>query len=307
MVNRPFVSMYIAASLGLALLSAPVRAQSTQALPPPPPASQVPAPAPSPAGATVIGEDYRIEIAGALWATMPSTVMYSDTETTAATTSTTGVTVAGTTLVGTNIDFKQTLGLTNQRFAEGHLVARFAPRHKIHVEFIPLYFNQSALLTANLNFNGQSFLAGQTVNSSLHWSAWRAGYEYDVLSTDRGYIGGIVGADDLMVNGTLDNGTKSGTAGVRIPMPGLGVIGRYYVAPRMSITGEFTGYDLPGGATSTHGHVIAVDGYATLNVVKYIGIQGGYRSFDATHVYGSPVNTGTFTIRGPYVGGAVRF
>jgi hypothetical protein len=128
-----------------------------------------------------------------------------------------------------------------------------------------------------------------------------------VLSGDRGYIGGIVGANDLIVNGTLDNGTKSGTAGVRIPMPGLGVIGRYYVAPRVSITGEFTGYDLPGGATSTHGHVIATGGYATLNVLKYIGIQGGYRSFDATHVFGSPLNTGTFTIRGPYIGGAVRF
>ena len=82
--------------------------------------------------------------------------------------------MAGTTVAGTNIDFKQTLGLKNQRFAAFHLVARLAPKHKIHVEFIPLYYHQSAVLTTNLNFNGQSFLAGQTVNSSLNWSAWRA-------------------------------------------------------------------------------------------------------------------------------------
>jgi hypothetical protein len=303
MMNRPFVGMYMVASLGQLLLSVPARAQSTSA----PPAPQTQAPAPALAGATVIGEDYRIEIAGGLWATMPSTIMYSDTETTAATTSATGATVPATTVSGTNIDFKQTLGLKNQRLVEFRLVARVGPRHKFHLEFVPLYYRQAAVLTANLNFNGQSFLAGQTVNSSLNWSAWRAGYEYDVVSADRGYIGGIVGADDLVVNGTLDNGLKSGTAGVRIPMPGLGVIGRYYVAPRVSITGEFTGYDLPGGATSTHGHVFAIEGYGTVNVLKYIGIQGGYRSFDATHVFGSPLNTGAFTVRGPYIGGAVRF
>src|SRR6202040_1320017 len=104
--NRPFVGLYMVASLGQVLLAVPARAQSTPA----PPAPQTQAPAPAPAGATVIGEDYRIEIAGGLWATTPSTIMYSDTETTAATTGPTGATVAGTTVAGTNIDFKQTLG-----------------------------------------------------------------------------------------------------------------------------------------------------------------------------------------------------
>src|ERR1700674_1425088 len=127
MMNRPLVRLYIVASLGLVLLSAPARAQSTQATP----ATQTPAPS----GATVIGEDYRIEIAGGLWATMPSTIMYSDTEPTAATTSATGATVPATTVAGTNIDFKQTLGLKNQRFVELHLVARVGPKHKFPLEF----------------------------------------------------------------------------------------------------------------------------------------------------------------------------
>jgi hypothetical protein len=62
MMNRPFVGVYIVASLGQVLLSVPARAQSTPA----PPAPQTQAPAPAPAGATVIGEDYRIDFGSPL-------------------------------------------------------------------------------------------------------------------------------------------------------------------------------------------------------------------------------------------------
>jgi hypothetical protein len=40
---------------------------------------------------------------------------------------------------------------------------------------------------------------------------------------------------------------------------------------------------------------------------RFVGVQGGYRSFNASHVWGSPLNTGTFAIGGPYVGGIVRY
>jgi hypothetical protein len=234
---------------------------------------------------------------------MPSTVQYSDTEVV----TTTGTNPTSTTVTGTVIDFKQELGLHDQRFPEFHLVGRPAPKHKIRADYIPLYYQQSATLASALKFNGQTYLATQTVTSSLRWDAWQAGYEYDVITGARGYIGGIAGVQYYRVNGALANGTQSGNAGVHIPMPGLGASGRYYPAPRFSITGEFIFYDLPGDATSTHGRLIDIDGYATVYVSKYVGLQGGYRSFDANHVWGSPLNTGTFTIRGPYVRGTLRY
>jgi hypothetical protein len=299
MTNNAYCRVCSIAGLGLALLSAPVRAQSTQTPAPAPAPTQAPA---EPASEPLIGENYRVELSAGVWATMPSTVQYSDTETI-----TTGTPATSTTVNGTIIDFKGRLGLHDQRFPEFHLVVRPARKHKIRADYIPLYYKQSATLTAALDFDGQSYLAGQTVASTLHWDAWQLGYEYDVITANRGYIGGIVGVNYFNINGALANGTQSGSASVHIPMPGLGAIGRFYPGPRISITGEFMGYYLPGSSTSTHGHVIDIDGYATVHVSKFVGLQGGYRSFDAAHVWGSPLNTGTFTIRGPYVGGTLRY
>ena len=292
---RPILALSAAAALGL-LLPSPVRAQAAQ----PPAQPATPAPATTPAVEPPIGENYHFEVSGAMWATMPSTMLYSDTEVvTSGTTSTT--------VTGTNVDFKQQLGVHDQKFAEIHLVVRLQPKHKIRFDFFPLYYKQSATPTTAFNFNGQSYIAGQAVTSSLYWNEWQLGYEYDVLTFDRGYIGGIAGVNYYAVSGQLADASQSSTAGVHIPMPGLGGTARYYVTPRVSVTGLFTGYLLPGGDTSTHGHVMDVEGYATINVSKFVGIQGGYRWFNAVHRWDSPVNKGEFKIGGAFIGGTFRY
>jgi hypothetical protein len=249
-----------------------------------------------------VGETYRFEVSVAAWSTLPITMMYADTETVTPSGSTTATTVTG-----TNIDFKQQLGLHNQWFPEFHAVIRPRPQHKIRFDFFPLYFKEAATLPTSLNFNGHAYAAGQTINSSLYWNEWQIGYEYDFITFDRGYIGGYAGANFYAVSAQLSNGSQSDQAGVHIPMPGLGGIARFYATPRVSFTASYQGYYLPGGDTSTHGHVNDVDLYATINVSKYLGIQGGYRLLDASHHFDSPVNTGQFTIGGGFIGGTIRY
>ena len=212
-----------------------------------------------------------------------------------------------TTVNGTNIDFKKQLALKNQMFPEAHLTIRLAPKQKLRGDYIPIFYKQSTTLTSDIVFNGQTYLAGQAVDSTLHWNEWKLGYEFDALTSDRGYLGGIAAVSSLNVSGAMANTVQSGTAGVNILMPGLGATGRYYPAPKLSVTGEFLYFDLPGSATSTHGHVMQIEGYATYNVNKHVGVQGGYRVFDTTHVFGTPLNTGSMTIGGPYVGGTAHF
>jgi hypothetical protein len=276
--------VYAAAILGCVLLSAPARAQTAPV--PPPTAPAVPTIRPA------IGEDYWIEMAAGVWATMPSTVQYSDTENS---------------LTGTVIDFKQQLGLSDQRFPEFHLVVRLARRHKLLGEYIPLIYNQTATPTTTLNFAGQPFPAGQAVSSTLRSNAWRGAYEYDFVTADRGYVGGILGVNDVDVIGTLTNASSSVSADVQIPMPGLGAIVRYYPWARLSITGEIVGYDLPGRSANTHGHAVDFDAYAAANISRHLGIQGGYRVFDVNYAFAASQNTGVLTIGGPYIAGFVRF
>jgi len=289
--------LYSLFALGVVLAPARANAQVTQ--PPAPAATPAPAETPAPTIA-IVGEEYRAELRVGAWVTMPSTVMYSDTETRTSGTTTTTVT-------GTNIDFKNDLGLKNQVFPEVHLTLKLAPKHKLLGEYIPIYYKQVTTIAADFNFNGQTYLKGQTVESTLRWNEWKFGYEFDVLSFERGYLGGIGAVSAMNVSGATANTAQSGTASVSILMPGLGAIGRYYASGKVSVTGEFLVFYLPGGDTSTHAHSVDIDGYLLYNFHKHAGVQLGYRSFDAAHVFGSPRNTGTFTIRGPYVGGTARF
>src|SRR5262249_10877422 len=151
-----------------------------------------------------------------------------------------------------------------------------------------------------------SYATGDVVSSTLTWNAWKVGYEYDFLTDSRYYVGGLIALKDVAVTGTLsDAASGPSTASVQVPMPGIGGTARYYLLPNLSVTGEIIYFALPGSAiASTSGHAVDVDAYATFNLIKYVGVQAGFRSFDAT--YTETQNTGTFTVRGAYVGVVVR-
>ena len=202
--------------------------------------------------------------------------MYSDTEDVISGSTTT-------TVNGTSIDFKK-LGLDNQIFPEAHLTIRLAPKHKLFGEYIPIKYKQSSILTADVVTSGQTYLSGQTVTSELRWIEWNAGYEYDLMTSPRGYLGAVGAVTRLNVAGAMANGAQSGTATVQIVMPGLGATARYYLKPQVSLTGGLLFFYLPGSDTSTHGHSIQIDGYATINASKHFGVQGGYRSFIMSYV-----------------------
>jgi hypothetical protein len=293
-MTKPIL-LYSVFALGVTL--GPVQALA-QAPPTPPPAEPVAA------AVNYFGEEYRVELQIGAWATMPSGIRYSDNETV---TSTVNGTSTSTVVVGTIIDFKNDLALKNQVFPEGHITVRLAPKHKVRGEYIPLAYKQSKVLAADIKFNGQTYLAGQTVDSTLNWNEWYVGYEFDPLVTDRGYFGGIVAVSSLNMSGSTANTVQSGTASVNILMPGVGGTARRYVSGNLSVTGDFLWFFLPGGTTSTHGHMFNAAGYATYNFNKHVGAQIGYRFTDTNHVWDSPLNTGSMQIGGPFVGGTAHF
>jgi len=284
--------------------AAPLHAQT-----PPPPATP---PAQAPAAAepvapvvAILGEEYHVEFSAGAWITRPSTVEYSDTETL---TNTANGTTTSTVVNGSLVDFRRLLGLSNQTFPEGRLTVRLTGKHKLRGEYIPLQYKQSvASLASDFNFNGQTYKAGQTVESTYHWNQWKVAYEFDALTFDRGYVGGMVGMSSMNISAATANSAQSGTASVNILMPGLGATGRYYLAEKLSVTADFFGFDLPGSGTSTHAHSLEIDGYVMFNFNKHAGAQVGVRAWDASHVWNSPLNTGSFTVVGPYVGGTARF
>jgi len=285
------------------LAGAPTVALAQAPAAPPAPPAQTPAEPLAPI-INIIGEDFHVELQIGAWVAMPSTVQYSDTE---SVTSTVNGTSTTTVVNGSLVDFRSLLGMKNQVFPEGHITVKLAPRHKVRGEYIPAYFKQTKIIGADFKYNGQTYLSGQSVESTYHWTAWHAAYEFDPVTVDRGYLGGMVAGSSLNISAATANSAQSGTASVNIIMPGLGATGRYYVSGKLSVSGDFLFFYLPGNETSTHGHMIDSQFYATYNINKHAGAQIGYRFADTGHTWNSPLNTGSMTIGGPFVGGTAHF
>jgi hypothetical protein len=108
------------------------------------------------------------------------------------------------------------------------------------------------------------------------------------------------------VEATLENIVDTQFVRARAPIPAIGVIGRGYVLPNVSITGEFSLFKLPDSIDEDYSaNFYDFDIYGTVNFTNNVGAQVGYRSFDVFYRVDS--DEGDLTLKGFYFGGVVRF
>jgi hypothetical protein len=237
------------------------------------------------------GEKYHIEASADLW--MPSAEMTVSSESLG--------------IQGSEIDFKRDLGLLDQRFPVLQLELRPARSHKFRFEYIPVNYDQSATLAQDIVFNGIRYRLGLPVNSSLDWKTYQFGYEYDFVVKNSGFVGFILEAKYTDVQVSLARALATPEfAHARGPIPAIGGVGRYYVMPNISITGEVSGFKIPDSIDSRYNaHYVDIDIYGTLNFTNNIGVKGGYRSRDVGYLIKS--DTGAFVMKGIYFGGVLRY
>jgi len=207
---------------------------------------------------------------------------------------------------GSTIDFKKDLGLTDKRFGELHAVLKASRKHKFRFQYIPIKYEQRATIPRDIVFNGQLYRVGFPVNSSLEWKAYRFGWEYDFIVTERGFGGFILDFKYTDVHASLQSPANSEFANARAPIPTIGGIVRLYPVSMVSITGELTGIKVPESLSEDfRTHYADLDIYGTVNVTSNIGAQLGYRSFDVG--YRVDQDTGSFTLKGLYFGIVARY
>ena len=240
------------------------------------------------------GETYHVEVVGALWNPTPEIVISSE----------------GLGQLGTNIDFVNTLGIQKTRFKQLKLALRPGTKHKLRFEYTPISYTAQANVPTTFVFNGQRFNVGIPVQTDVTWKAYRFGYEWDFLYRDRGFVGVLLEVKYTDVNATL-TAAAVGSAQfteAQAPIPAIGFVGRGYVAPNISITGEFSMFKLPEQAIESEDYSARyydLDIYGTVNFNDHVGAQVGYRSFDV--FYKVKRDTGALKLQGLYFGGVVRF
>jgi len=238
------------------------------------------------------GEKYHVEVSGDFWFPSPNITITSQALTREA--------------LGTPIDFVTDLGIEQTRFKQLKFVLRPGRKHKLRFEYTPIGYQAVGTLKRDIIFNGQKYSLALPVASDLEWKAYRFTYEYDFVSRDRGFVGLLLEVKYTDVNAELSNVLVSEFVEAKAPIPTIGVIGRGYVAPNISITGELSGL----GTGSIFGedyraHYIDFDLYGTVNFNDYVGAQVGYRTFNV--FYHVKQDEGDLVLKGLYLGGVVRF
>jgi hypothetical protein len=231
------------------------------------------------------GEQFHVEFGTVWWQPSPELVI--QTEAAAA--------------VGiTDFDFAEEFDLDSKRFSEFRFVVKPARKHKVRVSYVPVRYDQSSTLVRAIAFDGTTFSGPAALN--IEWDLWRFGYEWDFFSSNRGFVGMLADVKYNKVNAAVQSRLAAEAAGATAPIPGLGIIARHYVHPKISISGEFTFFKMVG---DIEGSFLDFDISATGNIFKNFGVLGGYRAVNAD--YNVDEDSGNLQLRGLYIGIVSRF
>lgn len=235
------------------------------------------------------GETYRVEVGGFFWNPTPDIFIASE----------------GLGQQGTVIDFAEDLGIEKKQHTQLRVVLRPGTKHKLRFEYTPMKYSAESILRRSIVFNGVRYDLELPVATELLWRAYRFGYEWDFVYLNRGFVGLLLDVKYTDVQATLVNAINTEFARARAPIPAIGFIGRGYVTPNISITGEFSFFRLPDIDEDYGGKFYDFDLYGTVNFTDNVGAQGGYRSFDV--FFKVEEDTGDLNLKGLYFGGVVRF
>ena len=247
----------------------------------------------TPAPTVVPAEDFHVELGLMFWQPDPELTL-----------------TTGDSRIGT-VDFVQEFGISDERFREFRVVLRPARKHKIRFAYVPIKYDQDAVLQRNVTFQNLTFPATANANANIEWDVYRIGYEWDFLAMPRGFVG-VIG--EVKYNKVTANVSASGNVfgqPVRLsadveqnaPVPTVGGIARGYIGDYVSITGEFTGFKLD--REDFGGKFYDFDIYGAAHFGKFVGVQVGYRNMDVE--FQTEDEDGVMKMKGPYFGGFLRF
>lgn len=244
------------------------------------------------AGGGSVGERYNIEGAAAFWNPQPELLVASES--------------LG--IPGDRIDLVSDLGIARKNIPDLRLVLRPALKHKFRFNYLPLKYSAEAVVNREFIFNGQRYRIGLPVNTTADLTTFRFGYEYDFFYRSRGFIGVLLDVKLANIDVQLDSPIGSEFTSQVAPIPTIGIVGRGYVLPNLSVTGEVSFFNVPDNIAEqleADGRYLDYDIYGTFNFNRYVGAQVGVRSIDVS--YFNDLDTGILNMTGWYFGGVLRY
>ena len=246
-----------------------------------------------PAQSEAVGEEYHIEAAYGWWNAKPSLIVNSE--------------ALG--ILGSDIDLVTDLGIEQHRLGKFDLVLKPSAKHRFRFQRLPIKYETDAhQVTREFIFNGQRYTLGLPVTTTVDFTTFRFGYEYDFLYFKRGFLGAGINLNYTNVDVELLSPIGAEFISAAAPIPAFSIAGRGYVLPNLAIDGEFSFFRIPDSLQEQlngDGSYNDFDIHGTYNFNKYVGAQLGWRK--TTVFYNVENDTGDLKFTGMYFGGVVRY
>jgi len=144
--------------------------------------------------------------------------------------------------VGVFIDFAQTLGgQTSAAVGRFDGLYRFNDKHGLGFSWYTLRFTGYRDLRTEIDWGGDTYPIGTTVDSEIKFDIYKINYQYSVINSAEAELGGLIGLH-VMDFGVSLNASGIGQAradSVTAPLPVLGLYARYNFTPRFSMYYNF--------------------------------------------------------------------
>lgn len=186
-------------------------------------------------------------------------------------------------IAGSKVDFTTDLKFQQTRFADFRFELRPSKRNKLFAQYTPISYSSDTTLTREVVFNGQKFSANLPIQATFDWKVWRLGYELDLVSMSRGFLGVTVEGRLTDFGASIKAPATFEFTRAKGPLPAVGAIGRVYPVRNASITVSASGFKVPDSLGPDYqGNYLDWDIYGTYNVNRYLGVQGGWRKMTTT-------------------------
>lgn len=207
----------------------------------------------------------------------------------------------------TVLDVKSDLGMKDENVFNGEAFFK-AGNFTFRVAYTPLKFTGSSVLSAPIEFDGNTFPVGTPVSSKLETKMIDGDVQWDLLNPDFGVASMNLGVFLRLkyVDGSVEISSNdplfplSATQDFRLPIPELGAAaGIGFLKNIVRADARVSGIAYSGN------HLYEGDAFLSVIPFPFLRLQGGYRFIDLK----ADENDlkGALKIKGPYAGIQVAF
>ena len=140
--------------------------------------------------------------------------------------------------IGTTIDYQRDLGGEDgDTIPRVDAYYRFNDRHRIDFTSFSISRKGERTLAIDIDLGDQNFFINETLQSEIDYTLYRLGYGYSFYHSPKAELTFTVGLNltEYDLKFALDDGTKSESAGVTVPLPVVGLRMGYLITPKWMV------------------------------------------------------------------------